>query len=112
MQSTHTYDLLALMSPTQHWLPLNKSPIPTPINALHLFDAKNNISTISHRPGMKVSDKDKEMEKEVHQLREELEDQKARAEAYLLQLRDGAKYVQTMQEQLDEVCTIYCNTIE
>lgn len=53
---------------------------------------------------MKGSDKDKEMEKEVHQLREELEDQKARAEAYLLQLRDGAKYVQTIQEQLDEVC--------
>jgi hypothetical protein len=36
-------------------------------------------------------------------MKEELEEQKGRAEAYLQQLRDGAKYVQTIQDQLDEV---------
>ena len=42
---------------------------------------------------------------ENEMLREELEEQKGRAEAYLTQLRDGAKYVQTIQEQLEEVGT-------
>jgi hypothetical protein len=36
-------------------------------------------------------------------MKEELEEQKGRAESYLQQLRDGAKYVQTIQDQLDEV---------
>ena len=44
-------------------------------------------------------------------MKEELEEQKGRAESYLQQLRDGAKYVQTIQDQLDEVrfdITCYC----
>ena len=38
-------------------------------------------------------------------LRKEMEEQKERADGYLVQLQDGAKYVQTMREQLEEVCT-------
>ena len=34
-----------------------------------------------------------------------MEEQKERADGYLVQLQDGAKYVQTMREQLEEVCT-------
>ena len=36
-------------------------------------------------------------------LKEDLEEQRARADAYLLQLKDGAKYVQSIQDQLDKV---------
>lgn len=43
-------------------------------------------------------------EKEVIELKEDLEEQRARADAYLLQLKDGAKYVQSIQDQLDKVC--------
>lgn len=54
---------------------------------------------------------DKDKDKAFESMKEELEEQKARAEAYLQQLRDGAKYVQTIQDQLDEVrfdITCYC----
>ena len=46
---------------------------------------------------------DKEKDKALENMKEELEEQSAKAEAYLQQLRDGAKYVKTLQEQLDEV---------
>ena len=38
-------------------------------------------------------------------LRKEMAEHKERADGYLVQLQDGAKYVQTMREQLEEVRT-------
>ena len=71
-----------------------------------MFDLICTVHVELHCSGSKQGKDSKNIPSpENEMLREELEEQKGRAEAYLTQLRDGAKYVQTIQEQLEEVGT-------
>ena len=67
-----------------------------------LYSTPNQCSGSKHGDSNKSKSSSAE---DIKAVRKEMAEHKERADGYLVQLQDGAKYVQTMREQLEEVRT-------